>query len=100
MSVGLGPEVWVVLSGFEAMKEFCMLEEAVARPNSPTFHEIYSFAEVEEPLGKQSLLKIFLALFFSNTYNNVAYILSTDNGTSCRGFEPGIFCFEGGRDDQ
>jgi hypothetical protein len=55
MSVGLGPEVWVVLSGFEAMKEFCMLEEAVARPNSPTFHEIYSFAEVEEPLGKLNL---------------------------------------------
>ena len=51
MTVGLGPETWVVLSSFEAMKEFCMLEEAVARPHSPTFHEIYSFPEIDQPLG-------------------------------------------------
>jgi len=56
MSVGLGPEVWVVLSGFEAMKEFCMLEEAVARPETPTFHEIYSFPEVDQPLGEDKCL--------------------------------------------
>ena len=52
MSVGLGPETWVVLSGFEAMREFCMMEEAVARPQSPTFHEIYSFPDVDQPLGE------------------------------------------------
>ena len=55
MSVGLGPEVWVVLSNIEAIKHFCMMEETVARPVSQTFHEIYSFAEVDQPLGKEAI---------------------------------------------
>ena len=52
MSVGLGPEVWVVLSGLGPIKEFCMMDETIERPKSSTFHELYSFADVEQPLGK------------------------------------------------
>ena len=76
MTVGLGPETWVVLSSFEAMKEFCMLEEAVARPHSPTFHEIYSFPEIDQPLGNVITL-IIPASFVVHTSLGNFFIMIT-----------------------
>ena len=54
MSVGLGTDVWVVLSGLEAIRDFSMREEAVARPDLRIFDEVYSF---DKPLGKTLLGK-------------------------------------------
>ena len=64
MSVGLGPEVWVVLSGFDPIRQFCMMEETIARPKSQTFHEIYSFAEVDQPLGNHILSFLLLNEYY------------------------------------
>ena len=50
MTVALGSDVWVILSGLEAIKEFGMNEAAVARPDMPTLYELYSF---QRPLGKK-----------------------------------------------
>ena len=50
MSVALGEDVWVVLSGLEEIKDFSMREEAVDRPDLKIFDEIYSF---DKPLGEK-----------------------------------------------
>ena len=43
MSVGLGVDQWVVLSGFEEIKAFSMNSEAISRPFMPALNELYSF---------------------------------------------------------
>ena len=43
MSIGLGSEQWVILSGFEEIKAFSMKSEAVSRPFMPALNELYSF---------------------------------------------------------
>ncbi len=48
MSVGLGSDVWVVLSGMEEIKSFCMKDETIDRPESAMFNDVYSF---RKPLG-------------------------------------------------
>ena len=53
MTVALGSDVWVILSGLEAIKEFGMNEAAVARPDMPTLYELYSF---QRPLGRKSCI--------------------------------------------
>ena len=53
MTVALGSDVWVILSGLEAIKEFGMNEAAVARPDMPTLYELYSF---QRPLGKKKIM--------------------------------------------
>jgi len=42
MSVALGEDVWVVLTGLDAIKEFSMLDEATHRPDMKALDEIYS----------------------------------------------------------
>jgi len=49
MSVGLGNETWVVLSGFKEIKEFSMKSSAVSRPVMPSLNSLYAF---NEQLGK------------------------------------------------
>ncbi len=56
MSVGLGSDQWVVLSGFEEIKAFSMKTEAVSRPYMPSLNELYSFNK-EHGLGKQQIVK-------------------------------------------
>lgn len=51
MSVGLGSDQWVVLSGFEEIKAFAMNSEAVARPHMPVLYSLYCFNR-EMGLGK------------------------------------------------
>ena len=43
MSIGLGSDQWVVLSGLEEIKAFSMNSEAVSRPFMPALNELYSF---------------------------------------------------------
>ncbi len=43
MSVGLGPQVWVVVSGADELRRLSMMEEAVSRPDMRTLYEIYSY---------------------------------------------------------
>jgi len=49
MSVALGEDVWVVLTGLDAIKEFSMLDEATHRPDMASLDEIYSIGG--KPLG-------------------------------------------------
>lgn len=51
MSVGLGDETWIVLSGFDEIKEFSMKSEAVSRPHMPALNELYAY---NERLGTKS----------------------------------------------
>nr|APH81378.1 cytochrome P450 CYP3038A1 [Tigriopus kingsejongensis] len=48
MSMGLGQDMWVILTGLEEIKQFSMMDETVARPNLKSLYEIYSF---DRPLG-------------------------------------------------
>ncbi|XP_059093870.1 methyl farnesoate epoxidase-like [Tigriopus californicus] len=48
MSMALGQDMWVVLTGLEEIKAFTMMDETVARPNLKALYEIYSF---DKPLG-------------------------------------------------
>ncbi len=45
MSLGLGSDMWVVLTGVEEIKHFSMMEEGVARPEMRTLNEMYSFGK-------------------------------------------------------
>ena len=53
MSVALGGDVWVVLTGLEAIKQFSMMDETTGRPNLPALNEIYSMHK-DKPLGKKN----------------------------------------------
>lgn len=43
MSLGLGSDQWVVLSGLEEIKAFGMKTEAMARPPMPDLNQLYCF---------------------------------------------------------
>nr|AKH03515.1 cytochrome P450 3076A1 [Paracyclopina nana] len=45
MSVGLGSDTWVILSGFDEIREFSMKSEATSRPSMPALIELYAFNE-------------------------------------------------------
>ena len=45
LKVGLGSDVWVVLTGLEEIKQFTMMEETTSRPDLTSLNEIYSFGE-------------------------------------------------------
>nr|AKH03516.1 cytochrome P450 3076A2 [Paracyclopina nana] len=45
MTVGLGNETWIVLSGLKEIKEFSMKSEAVSRPVMPSLNSLYAFNE-------------------------------------------------------
>ena len=42
----------------------------MARPKSPTFHEIYSFAEVDQPLGY--FIFVFILLYDQSVSNKTS----------------------------
>ena len=58
MSVGLGSDQWVVLSGFEEIKAFAMKSEAVSRPHMPSLNELYSFNK-DRGLGMSTKIRLF-----------------------------------------
>ena len=41
----LGPDEWVILTGFDEIKEFSMKSEAVSRPHMPALTSLYAFDE-------------------------------------------------------
>ena len=43
--IGLGPDEWVILTGFDEIKEFSMKSEAVSRPHMPALTSLYAFDE-------------------------------------------------------
>ena len=43
--IGLGPDEWVILTGFDEIKEFSMKSEAVSRPYMPALTSLYAFDE-------------------------------------------------------
>ena len=43
LTVGLGDQEWVILSGLPEIKEFSMKPEALSRPPMPVMNELYSF---------------------------------------------------------
>ena len=43
LTVGLGPDEWVILSGLQEIKEFSMNPNALSRPPMPVMNELYSF---------------------------------------------------------
>ena len=44
--LGLGSEEWVILTGFEEIKEFSMKSEAISRPHMPALISLYAFDQV------------------------------------------------------
>jgi hypothetical protein len=56
MTVFLGDDDWIVLSGFDEIKAFSMNSEAIQRPHNATLMSLYSF---DEPLGNYKALPVF-----------------------------------------
>ena len=45
MTVGLGTDLWVVLSGLDEIKKFSMSDEATFRPEMHNLNEIYAYGK-------------------------------------------------------
>lgn len=60
MRVGLGSDVWIILTGLEEIKEFTMMDETTFRPDLTVLNEIYSFGKEAQGINTIMNLLIYI----------------------------------------